>query len=160
VVRSFVVCCCVCCSPIFLFAFFLGRFLVVAVPYIENILIDTTTTFRCFVICWMVFSTIPQICIATPKSIQSLAYLLRNEILDNLDNLRAELQYQLQQQQQQKSSSSTTTSNDDDDNVEDIEEVRQLITAAYTSMQKYLEIIPPNELQMARELIKQQQQQK
>lgn len=77
---------------------------------------------------------------ATPKSIQSLAYLLRNDILDNLDNLRAELQYQLQ--------SSEPTSNDDDD-------VRQLTTAAYTAMQKYLDIIPPNEYQRALELLQQ-----
>ena len=79
---------------------------------------------------------------ATPKSIQSLAYLLRNEILDNLDNLRAELQYQLQQE----------SKNDDDK--DDDEEVRQLITAAYTAMQKYLEIIPPNEYQSAMEILK------
>ena len=83
---------------------------------------------------------------ATPKSIQSLAYLLRNEILDNLDNLRAELQYQLQPS---KSYSGVVDDTDDDD-----EEVRRLITAAYTAMQKYLEIIPPNELQSALELMK------
>ena len=77
---------------------------------------------------------------ATPKSIQSLAYLLRNDILDNLDNLRAELQYQLQ--------SSEPPSSDDDD-------VRQLTTAAYTAMQKYLDIIPPNEYQRALELLQQ-----
>ena len=84
---------------------------------------------------------------ATPKSIQSLAYLLRNEILDNLDNLRAELQYQLQQE--------SKNDNDDDDD----EEVRQLITAAYTAMQKYLEIIPPNEYQSAMEILKKKEQQ-
>ena len=61
--------------------------------------------------------------------------------MDNLDNLRAELQYQLQQE--------SKNDNDDDD-----EEVRQLITAAYTAMQKYLEIIPPNEYQSAMEILK------
>lgn len=81
--------------------------------------------------------------LATPKSIQSLAYLLRNEILDNLDNLRAELQYQLHPGQ-----SPPLLDNDDD-------EVRQLITAAYTAMQKYLDIIPPNELQSSMALMQQ-----
>ena len=65
--------------------------------------------------------------------------------MDNLDNLRAELQYQLQQE-----SKNHDDKNDDDDD----EEVRQLITAAYTAMQKYLEIIPPNEYQSAMEILK------
>ena len=49
----------------------------------------------------------------------------------------------------------TNTANDDDT---DTEEVRQLITGAYTAMQKYLEIIPPNEMERAKELMKQPQQ--
>jgi hypothetical protein len=55
----------------------------------------------------------------------------------------------------QSSSSSTTTTTTDDDNDDDIEEVRRLMTAAYTAMQKYLEIIPPNEYQRAKELMMQ-----
>ena len=90
--------------------------------------------------------------LATPKSIQSLAYLLRNEILDNLDNLRAELQYQLRTGKQQ------TLDNGSSNNNDDSEEVRQLISAAYTAMQKYMEIIPPNELQSAMAILMQQQQ--
>jgi hypothetical protein len=66
--------------------------------------------------------------------------------LDNLDNLRAELQYQLQLQQP------------DTNHTDDTEEVQQLITAAYTAMQKYLEIVPPNELQSARALLLLKQQ--
>jgi hypothetical protein len=91
--------------------------------------------------------------LATPKSIQSLAYLLRNEILDNLDNLRAELQYQLRLGQSQSPPPPPPLDNIDNDEID--EEVRQLITAAYTAMQKYLEIIPPNELQSAMVLLQQ-----
>ena len=56
------------------------------------------------------------------------------------------MQYQLQQE--------SKNDNDDDDNDDDDEEVRQLIAAAYTAMQKYLEIIPPNEYQSAMEILK------
>lgn len=73
---------------------------------------------------------------ATPKSIQSLAYLLRNEILDNLNALRAELQYQLQQ---------PPPSEEDND-------VPTYVMAINTALQRYLEIVPERELQGARQL--------
>jgi hypothetical protein len=80
---------------------------------------------------------------------QSLADLLRNDILDNLDNVRAELKYQIEQQSPRKSQSvsdSTTKDNDSDD-------VREYMTAAYEAMQDYLNMVPPLDIQKARELM-------
>ena len=74
---------------------------------------------------------------ATPKSIQSLAYLLRNEVLDNLNALRAELQYQLQNK---------NASADDND-------VAMYVAATYTALQRYRDIVPASELQGARDLL-------
>jgi hypothetical protein len=85
---------------------------------------------------------------ATPKSIQSMAYLLRNEILDNINNLRAELQYQISTRTE------TNQPNDhtDNDNEDDDDDVSRYAQAAYTAMQRYMEIIPPTEIQRAETL--------
>jgi hypothetical protein len=61
--------------------------------------------------------------------------LLRNEILDNLNALRAELQYQLKQE----------PNNDDND-------VATYIAGAHTALQRYLDLVPERELQGARAL--------
>lgn len=70
---------------------------------------------------------------ATPKSEQSLAYLLRNDILTNVEDLLAELIYL-------ESSSKDV----------DTADAQQIAEAATVAMQKYLSIVPPNELEQAR----------
>jgi hypothetical protein len=69
---------------------------------------------------------------ATPKAEQSIAYLLRNDILTNVENLRAELEYLL------KSGDSET---------DDLFSYTNIVNSA---MAKYLAIVPPNELDEAR----------
>ena len=69
------------------------------------------------------------------KTEQSIAYLLRNDILTNVENLRAELEYLL------KSGDSET---------EDLYSYTNIVNSA---MQKYLAIVPPNELEEARKII-------
>lgn len=73
---------------------------------------------------------------ATPKTEQSLAYLLRNEILTNTEDLRAELTYVLEE----------------DDN--DTEELYRLSKSTISAMSQYLENVSPTEINRARELVK------
>ena len=72
---------------------------------------------------------------ATPKSEQSLAYLLRNDVLTNIENLTAELEYLL------KSGES------------DVEDLYLYADVATGAMKKYLAIVPPNELEEAKKLL-------
>ena len=72
---------------------------------------------------------------ATPKSEQSLAYLLRNDVLTNIENLTAELEYLL------KSGES------------EVEDLYQYADVATEAMKKYLAIVPPNELDEAKKLL-------
>ena len=72
---------------------------------------------------------------ATPKTEQSLAYLLRNDVLTNVENLRAELEYLL------KSGES------------DVEDLYAFADIATSAMKKYLAIVPPNELEEAKKLL-------
>jgi hypothetical protein len=81
---------------------------------------------------------------ATPKSEQSLAYLLRNDILTNVEDLLAELIYLVEK-------SSTK-----DDNTAD---AKAMAVGATVAIQKYLSIVPPNELAQARRLYQLEQQQ-
>jgi hypothetical protein len=77
---------------------------------------------------------------ATPKTEQSLAYLLRNEILTSVQDLKAELAYH-------------------DQHPDDEESQRDLvafITAANTAMNQYLALVPTQELARAQELLRQQ----
>lgn len=76
---------------------------------------------------------------ATPKTEQSLAYLLRNEILTSIEDLQAELDYLIR-----------TT---EDESTEDFQ---GLIRTARTAMQRYLEVVPPKELQKAKEFLAQE----
>ena len=72
---------------------------------------------------------------ATPKSEQSMAYLLRNEILTNLEALQAELEYLLRE------------------NNNDTEDLYQYASNACTAMKDYLNNVSPSELKEARELL-------
>lgn len=67
---------------------------------------------------------------SAPKTAQSLAYLLRNDLLTNLENLAAELEYLIK----------------NDDDVEDLYKYSNAVVAA---MQKYLNIAPPGVLEDA-----------
>jgi hypothetical protein len=72
---------------------------------------------------------------ATPKTEQSIAYLLRNDVLSNVENLRAELEYLLKS---------------GEDDVEDLYSYADIVTSA---MKKYLAVVPPNELEEAQRLL-------
>jgi len=72
---------------------------------------------------------------ATPKTEQSLAYLLRNDVLTNIENLRAELEYLMK--------SGET----------DVEDLYSFADTALTAMKRYLDIVPPNELEEAKKLL-------
>jgi hypothetical protein len=72
---------------------------------------------------------------ATPKNEQSLAYLLRNDVLTNVENLRAELEYLI------KTGEKETV---------DLFSYADIATAA---MKKYLAIVPPNELNEAQRML-------
>merc|ERR1712157_95680 len=69
---------------------------------------------------------------ATPKNEQSIAYLLRNDILTNVENLQAEVDYLLKTGE------------------EDFGDLKNYVNGAKDSMVKYLELIPPQELELAR----------
>ena len=73
---------------------------------------------------------------ATPKTEQSLAYLLRNDVLTNVENLRAELEYLLK--------NGIMDETDDLFNYADI---------SASAMKKYLAIVPPNELAEAQKIL-------
>lgn len=75
---------------------------------------------------------------ATPKNEQSIAYLLRNDILTNMENLRAELEFLIK------------TPEEENESVEDLYTYTDIVTSA---MKKYLAIVPPNELKVAQEAL-------
>ena len=72
---------------------------------------------------------------ATPKSEQSMAYLLRNDILTNVEDLRAELEYQLKSGENE------------------VEDLYSFADACTSAMKNYLAIVPPNELEQAQKLV-------
>lgn len=72
---------------------------------------------------------------ATPKSEQSLAYLLRNEILTNVEDLQAELDFLIKTPE------------------ESTEDLRNMIQTARNAMKSYLGVVPPGELEKARRLL-------
>jgi hypothetical protein len=73
---------------------------------------------------------------ATPKNEQTLAYLQRNEILTNVEDLQAEIAFLLNNKE------------------ESLEDAITLAKNACQAMRRYLEVVPPSELQEARELVK------
>jgi hypothetical protein len=73
---------------------------------------------------------------ATPKTEQTLAYLMRNEILTNVEDMRAEIDFLLK-------------------NIDEpLEELQKLSLQAAIAMRKYLEVVPPAEIVEARNLLK------
>jgi hypothetical protein len=67
---------------------------------------------------------------ASPKAEQSIAYLLRNDVLSNVENLKAELEYLLK-------------------NEDEVDDLYKYADIAGSAMKKYLAIVPPNELEEA-----------
>ena len=72
---------------------------------------------------------------AIPKTNQTLAYLLRNDLLNNIENLQAELDYLIK---------TPSESNED---------LLGYAKACKTAMDKYLTLAPPNEMKQALEII-------
>jgi hypothetical protein len=73
---------------------------------------------------------------ATPKAEQSIAYLLRNEILTNLEALQAELEYLLKE----------TDNNDTDD-------LYNYSAKACAAMRDYMNNVSPYEIKRAKDLL-------
>jgi len=74
---------------------------------------------------------------ATPSNEQSLAYLLRNQVLSSVDDLKAELSYLL----------------DHPDDAGDVDDLYRYADEADAAMRRYLDIIPPEQLRKANELM-------
>jgi len=72
---------------------------------------------------------------ATPKNEQSIAYLLRNDILTNVENLQAEVSYLLKERK--------------DGNQLEVDDLYLYAKASKDSMSKYLELVPPSEIKAA-----------
>ena len=72
---------------------------------------------------------------ATPKNEQSIAYLLRNDVLTNMENLRAELEYLIKS---------------GEDETEDLYSYADICTSA---MKKYMANVPPKELKEAQRIL-------
>jgi len=77
---------------------------------------------------------------ASPNSNQSLAYMLRNDILTNMESLGAELDYLLKD----------TTSADEKAQTEDL---LSYAKSCDDAMKRYLELVPPNEIKIAEDLM-------
>jgi hypothetical protein len=86
--------------------------------------------------------------IALPKTEQSLAYLLRNDILGNVQDLRAELAFMLTLDP---STSATAADEYGPSRLDALLYARQ----AQTALQQYLQIVSPTELQRAQDLLRQ-----
>ena len=74
---------------------------------------------------------------ATPRTEQSLAYLLRNDVLTNVENLTAELEYLIKNQIR-----------------DETDDLYQYADIAVGAMTKYLSLVPPNELEEAQRILK------
>lgn len=72
---------------------------------------------------------------ATPKTEQSISYLLRNDVLTNMENLRAELEYLIKSDES------------------DTEYLYQYADICTSAMEKYLAQVPPTELKKAQSLL-------
>lgn len=91
---------------------------------------------------------------AIPKTTQSVAYLLRNEILTNLEDMKAEVQY-LTKEVGKNITSAAASSDDElvamkDEDQLNMDELFRLSNAANDGMKKYLDLVPPRELEAAR----------
>ena len=72
---------------------------------------------------------------ATPKNEQSIAYLLRNDLITNIEALRAEVDYLLKEE-------------------DDVADLKDYSKKVRNGMIEYLALVPPKELDRAREEFK------
>ena len=79
---------------------------------------------------------------AVPKNEQSIAYLLRNDILTNVESLQAEVAYLIKEQKK-------ITKGEETGPLE-TEDLYEYAKTASLSMKKYLELVPPAELELGR----------
>lgn len=84
---------------------------------------------------------------AVPKTSQSIAYLLRNDILTGIEDMRAEVQYLLKELA--KLSPGEVVKVGGDKGL-DLEEISGLSKTASEGMIKYLDLVPPKELELAK----------
>ena len=85
---------------------------------------------------------------AEPTSTQSLAYLLRNDILTTVEDERAEVKYLLKEVNKKANGEKTIIVGGD--NGLDMDEITGLSKTANVAMKKYLDLVPPSELTEAR----------
>lgn len=82
---------------------------------------------------------------ATPKNEQSIAYLLRNDILTNVEYLQAEVAYLIKLQ--------SKVANGDNSEPIETDDMFDYSKKANEAMVKYLELVPPGELKICRTLL-------
>lgn len=85
---------------------------------------------------------------ATPKNEQSIAYLLRNDILTNVEYLQAEVVYMKKIVEGKEKGDFET------------DDLFEYVNKAQVAMGKYINLIPPEELKMGRRLLLEQSSQK
>ena len=78
---------------------------------------------------------------ATPGSTQSIAYLLRNDVLTNVEDMRAEVSYLIRELEKGGKIGQDGLVLDD---------LSEMIKMAKEGMRKYLDVVPPKELEAAR----------
>ncbi len=76
---------------------------------------------------------------AVPRNEQSIAYLIRNDILTNLENLQAEVAYVIKEIQ--------------GGNAIEMEDLLLYSETCKAGMVKYLELVPPIEIKLAKEIL-------
>ena len=79
---------------------------------------------------------------AEPTSTQSLAYLLRNDILTTVEDERAEVKYLLKEVNKKANGETIVVGGDG----LDMDEITGLSKTANVAMKKYLDLVPPSEL--------------
>jgi hypothetical protein len=78
---------------------------------------------------------------ALPKNSQSIAYLLRNEILTNVEDMRAEVAYLVREAGKNDGGGEGDV---------DLDELRRLCASANDGIGRYVDLVPPGELEAAR----------
>ena len=76
---------------------------------------------------------------ATPKNEQSIAYLLRNDVLTNIENLQAEVAYLIKEQKA--------------GNSLELDDLYMYTSVAKDGMKKYMDLVPPTELKSAKDMM-------
>ena len=88
---------------------------------------------------------------AIPKTSQSIAYLLRNDVLTSVEDMRAEVQYLLRELNKLGDGSTVVVGGKDGEL--DLEEMIALSKVANGGMVKYLDLVPPKELEVVRKKV-------